>query len=267
MDGQDLDIPFVVKDQDTNGNKLDYLLNKFMGYCNTSYPNTQKNFTKSSVEMIFTSPAAKIDIVPFLNISGSNNELLIKRNWEQRETNLEQHKEFIRSRTKKSNEVNSQVAFNGYIRLIKWWRIEQCNKKQGTPEAIEELPSFLMNLLCAKAFDTIGIQESHIRTLASWFGLLANLVKNKKCVYFNDFNANAQMPPESFYKWQVLDPVNFDNNAAQKFQDSEITNLSNWLSETSDKLNQIIAYDLRNEESKAMDLCCDLFGSSFKNHC
>lgn len=67
-------------------------------------------------------------------------------------TSIERHREFIRKRTKETKETAGIVTFNDCIRLFKWWRRV---KEIETDENLC-LPSFLLNLLGAKAYDTYG---------------------------------------------------------------------------------------------------------------
>jgi len=263
VEGQDIDLPFIVKNQDVDGNKLDYLLHKFLNYCNKSYPNTEKEQTKSSIELTFSSDSAKFDIVPFIDLPNSENQLLIRSNGEERETNIEKHKFFIKSRTSSSKETSGTVTFNNCIRLVKWWKVTQMDKKNNTPDMISEIPSFLLNLLCAKAYDMHGVKETYLETLSTWFGQMGKLAKESTLVYFSDYNSGVPTPVQ--YEWQVLDPVNFNNNAASKLSQFEVTSLGDWFYEASDLINQALVHDMRDNENRTIEICTELFGNSFKN--
>src|SRR5258706_3650240 len=54
VDGYDIDRPFVVKEKDKNGDKIDDLLNRFEGFVRTSYPNSEITPTNSSVNLKFS---------------------------------------------------------------------------------------------------------------------------------------------------------------------------------------------------------------------
>jgi hypothetical protein len=266
VDGQDIDLPFIVKEQNSDGDKLNYLLTKFEKYCSQAYPNTKTNPTKSSIELSFLNDKVKFDIVPFLDLQNSENQLLIRSNGEERETNIEKHKLFIKSRTASSKSAQGVVTYNNCVRLVKWWREHQMIQKDNSPDMISEIPSFLLNLLCAKAYDIHGVKEGYLETIAAWFGQMGKFAKEKTLIYFTDYDS-VTIPFVEDNEWNVLDPVNFQNNAADKISQYEASSLGDWFYEAHDKLNQIIVNDMRGKDTEALNLCVDLFGNTFRNHC
>jgi Second Messenger Oligonucleotide or Dinucleotide Synthetase domain len=53
VEGQDVDLPLVVKPESKDGTKIDALLHRFDRYAEASYPNTPREITASSVELRF----------------------------------------------------------------------------------------------------------------------------------------------------------------------------------------------------------------------
>lgn len=257
VDGQDVDLPFVVSPKDRDGEVLSYLLGKFDGYAKQSYPDTKRARTKSSVELEFESPKVKTDLVPLLDIAGSENQLLIRSDGTRRETNISKHKEFINSRTRSSKD-NSDLEFNNMIRLLKWWRCEQQQKSSV------EVPSFLINLLCAHAYDNRKLKSSYLETLADWFGYLADVVTNKKKIVFTDFTKGPG--PDTDAKWVVVDPVNPANNVVDGMKGYEIEELADWFQTARDRLGDAIVAEELGNEGDVIEALSLVFGPSFQNN-
>ena len=257
VDGQDVDLPFVVSPNDRDGEVLTYLLDKFEKYSRQAYPDTTQTRTKSSVELEFESPKTKIDLVPLLDLPNSENQLLLRSDGEKRETNISKHKDFIRSRTKNSKD-SSSLEFNNLIRLWKWWRTERQNNSSL------KVPSFMINLLCAKAYDKRGLKQTYLETLADWFGYIANIISEKKRIVFTDFTIDPDTDTDTF--WKVIDPVNPENNIAEKMTSYEIEELTDWLQEARDRMADVIVADRLGNESDGINILTRIFGPAFKNN-
>ena len=67
--------------------------------------------------------------------------------------------------------------------------------------------------------------------------------------------------------WQVIDPVNPENNIAKKLQAYEIDELAEWFEGGRDAWNRAIAADLRQDDNRSLEHLVALLGSPFKNHC
>lgn len=174
IDGQDIDIPFVVKkDKET---EFEPLIKRFEGYAESAYPKTERKPTKSSVKMSFSGTKLSYDIVPMFATSDPEKQILIRDNGDIITTSIQKHKDFIRSRVKESNEDDGIVMFNDCIRLLKWWREVKLSDSNGT---IKDIPSFLLDLLAAKAYDKLGVDTTYPQTLANWFNYLASVAKSR----------------------------------------------------------------------------------------
>ena len=259
IEGQDIDLPFVVKkDKET---EFEPLIQRFKKYAEDAYPTTKVSATKSSVKMEFESSKLTYDIVPMFATDDPCKQVLIRENGDIIKTSIQDHRKFIRNRTKKTNDEDGVVAFNDMIRLLKWWRE---NKQQTTNEIIV-LPSFLVNLLAAKALETCNVDTTFPQTLANWFSYLAFLVKKKDTVWFNDFY--KQPKPDTAKPWNVLDPVIPDNNVVKSWVGWQIDELADWLQEASEVMNRAIVADLQGRDSDSLEQMQTLFGKIFSSHC
>lgn len=261
-EGQDIDCPFVVSPKDEEGDSLIELLSRFERYAKASYPETPCKSTKSSVRLEFLASKRNFDLVPMLAVAGTDDEqILLRSNGERRRTSIQKHVEFTRSRTQKSQALSGPVAFNDGVRLVKWWR----EVRVGESSILKEVPTFLLDLLCAKAFDEMSVQARYPETLQTWFDKIQSLAANRTDVAFTDFS--RPNPAKVTAKWKVIDPVNGENNVVPTaWGGIEIDELRDWARSGRDKVQQAIAYDIRGRESRAVELMCEVFGSSFKNH-
>jgi hypothetical protein len=260
IDGQDIDIPFVVKkDKETD---FEPLIRRFEKYARASYPKTDIVPTKSSIKMSFTGTKLSYDIVPMFETSDPEKQTFIRENGDVITTSIGKHKDFIRSRIQESNDEEGVVLFNDCIRLIKWWREVKVNDAKGS---IKEIPSFLIDLLAAKAHDKLGVDTTYPQTIANWFNYLASIIKKRETIWFNDYYKTPKA--DTTKPWNVLDPVMPDNNVVQKWQGYQIDELTAWFQEASEKINKAMVADLMGEDAESLQMLNEVFGTVFQSHC
>lgn len=260
IEGQDIDIPFVVKkDKET---EFEPLINRFDGYAKASYPNTERKKTKSSVKMEFTGTKLSYDLVPMFGTSDPEKQILIRNNGDIITTSIQKHIEFIRNRTKESDSEDGIVKFNDCIRLLKWWREHKIQKSSGS---IDEIPSFLIDLLAAKAYGRCGVDTTYPQTLANWFSYLSFVAKTRETIWFNDFYKIPK--PDTTKVWNVLDPVMPDNNVVKNWQGYQIDELAAWFQEAAELMNKAIGADLDGDDVRSLDSLKLIFGKIFESHC
>ncbi|MEX1363080.1 MAG: CBASS oligonucleotide cyclase, partial [Nannocystaceae bacterium] len=253
FNSQDVDLPFVVTAASYRDGGLGPLLSRFSKYLRATYPNTEQEPTKSSVKLRFKAKKLSYDVVPMLATDNDRRQSLIRANGEHRETSVQDHIDFIKKRTAASQKAKGRVQFNEMVRLFKWWREVQC---QGDTDTYS---SMVVDLLCAHAFDTEGVQQTYPDTLASWFGRLAHVVRSRKPVYFSDYQRWTTAP--SSQPWPVVDPVNPDNNVAGGLGALDVETLAGWFETGRDALLQAISAALDNDESAAVGCLVPVFGN------
>jgi hypothetical protein len=258
VEGQDVDLPFVISPKTKNDEKLESLLPRFYGYLETSYPDTHKEPTKSSVKLVFEGTKLSYDVVPMLATDDTERQILIRSNGDRRETSVQKHIEFVRSRTQDSNEQQGRVAFNEMVRLLKWWREVQCRGENSA------YPTILIDLLCAYAYDKAGVDNTYPGALARWFGLLAHEVEQRTPIYFSDFTVWEASPNAE--RWAVIDPINADNNIAEYLGNAEIDVLVEWLAQARDAILQAIVADGEDDEAAALEALAPIFGNHIIYH-
>jgi hypothetical protein len=255
--GQDVDVPYVVKRDNDDEYVFDTLLSRFDKYAAAAYPKTERVLTKSSVNLKFER-SREYDIVPLLSTNDLNIQIL-HRSFEDIKTSVQRHVEFIRSRSRISREIEGRVQFNECIRLFKWWGCFQYEKNYKNLN----VPSIIIDMLCAKAFDMTSVSDNYIHTIARWSACLAHLLRNKTVIYFEDYVPKPKLEQNA---WGIFDPVNNENNLAGKWTSYEIDTLASWFEETRDVCNRIIRADIDGDDNESLDYLVGLFGNPFKNH-
>lgn len=262
QEGQDIDCPFVIANQGKDGDPLAELLSRFERYARACYPDTLIERTNRSVRLKFESAKVHFDLVPMLAVKGSEDEqILLRASGEHRLTSIEKHVHFVRERMYRSQDLRGPVLFNEAVRLVKWWRENQLTSST----VIGEVPSFLVDLLCAKAFDEASVWAGYAETLVTWFDRIYAYAAQRRDVAFDDYDTPE--PGRITAPWRVIDPANTENNAVpSSWESTQIDELRDWAARTRDNLRQAIAFELRGRDTDAMVLVSDIFGDSFRHH-
>ncbi|RKH55306.1 hypothetical protein D7V93_23255 [Corallococcus llansteffanensis] len=262
VEGQDVDLPFVVSPHDEDGERIDELLNRFNRYAEATYPFTQRKKTRSSIQLDFVGTKLRYDLVPMLAVPGNDvSQILLRANGERRRTSVQKHIEFVTRRTGESNLMKGRVKFNECVRLVKWWR----EFRQSNARVLRDVPSMVLDLMCAHAYDRIQVKETYAETLAQWFSLMAATVQRRERIAFTDFGLIPAANQAA--EWEVLDPVNSGNNVISQWGFAEVDELGEWLEASCDMLHRVVAADLRGDDVESMDCLVDLFGNPFRHHC
>jgi hypothetical protein len=259
VEGQDVDVPFVVAPKTEDDERLEVLLPRFEKYARLSYPDTEREPSKSSVKLMFTSNLS-YDLVPLLATRDRERQILVRADGERRETSVQKHVEFVTSRTKRGMAVAGTAEFNELIRLGKWWRCF----RQTQPASLTDVPSFLLNLLFAHAFDVRGARQTYAETMADWFGHLARVVRKRISISFTDYGAAPVAA--TGVTWAVHDPVNPDNNVVSKWTGIMCDELAEWLEEARDAMYDAIAAFDDNRETDGLQSLMKIFGTAFTPH-
>ena len=262
VEGQDVDLPFVVSPRTSDGEVLNDLLTRFDKYAAAAYPDTKRERTKSSIRLDFVGTQLRYDLAPMLNVAGKDDEqILLRADGERRRTSVQKHTAFVRNRTARSDDMDGRVKFNECDRLLKWWR----EFRQAESHVIEEVPTMLIDLLAAKAFDSEGVFPTYTETIARWFSWIAHAVKSRQTIDFTDFRPAGSAPPGAL--WTVLDPVNAENSVVpREWTNLHTSELSDWFADARDALARVITCDLQGNEPRCLDLLTEVFGTPIKYH-
>jgi hypothetical protein len=269
VDGYDIDRPFVIKEYDKTGNKVTDPLGKFEKYVGTSYPTSEITPTNSSVNLKFSNEL-RFDIVPMFATDKKDEQIIVKRDGTRFRTSVQKHNEFVKKRTRLSKESPGRVRFNECLRGFKWWKEFQADSSyyfqyDESTGKDNRPPSALIDWLAAYAYDQLGVEKTYAETFAKWFGFLADVIRNKKPVYFTDYYSAPSLAGKA--GWIVLDPVNTDNNITGKWDSNKLNEFATWFEKARDSWSRIIRYDIDGDDNAAMEELVKLFGNPFKNHC
>jgi hypothetical protein len=263
VEGQDVDLPFVVSPKTRDGEELTELLSRFERYARESYPQTTCSRTRCSVRLEFAAKKVSYDLVPMLAVPGADDEqILLSADGQRRKTSVQKHIEFVKKRTRKSNDQPGRVKFNECVRLVKWWR----EFRQDESHLLADVPTIVLELLCAKAFDDLGVEETYTATLNGWFGRMASLVRRRVRIGFIDFTS-APLANGTDARWAVIDPVNPENNVLPAaWNDMHLDELSEWFETARDRWADLVAHELAGDDGASLKVLVDIFGTPFKHH-
>jgi hypothetical protein len=265
VEGQDVDLPFVVKPTTDEGERIAELLRRFERYAAGSYPNTPRRITASSLELQFVAAKRNYDLVPMLTAPSPDHQVILKKDGSRRLTSVAKHTEFVRRRTRLSDAMDGRVKFNECIRLFKWWRCVRI----GESSIIDEVRTMLVELLCASAFERLEVDATYTETLFKWFGWLAHVTAARTRIAFQDYptiEAFRENAPGNRL-WYVVDPVNVNNNVVHgDWGNIEIDELASWFAAARDGFGRIIAYENAGNVSKVDAVLAELFGNLVLAH-
>jgi hypothetical protein len=203
--------------------------------------------------------------VPMLATSQADYQILLKKDGSRRLTSVTKHTEFVRSRTRHSDTLAGRVKFNECVRLFKWWRFVRIDASNS----IDEVRTTIIDLLCANAYDKLGVETTYTETLLKWFSWLAAVTAQRMRVSFTDyatiepFNPDAQGNP----LWQVFDPVNANNNVVHTaWGNIELEEFAAWSAAARDALSRLVAHERAGNDSIVDDILADLFGNPILIH-
>jgi len=265
VEGQDVDLPFVVRPKTVDGERIEELLRSFERYAKASYPNTPRGVTASSVELQFVASKLTYDLVPMVTTNRPDYQLLLKRDGSRRLTSVAKHTEFVRRRTRESDEMAGRVKFNECERLLKWWRYVRVDQSGS----IDEVRTMLVELLCASAYDKLGVDTTYTGTLVKWFAWLASVTARRARVSFDDFPSVERYDPDrqGNVLWQVIDPVNANNNVVHStWGNIELEEFAAWFADARDAMSRLVSHETAGNDGMVDEILAELFGNPILTH-
>ena len=145
------------------------------------------------------------------------------------------------------------------VRLLKWWRCFRLEQARSLPD----VPSFLVNLLAAHAFDQRGVQETYAETVADWFGFIGRAARKRTRIFFSDFGS---APAPDGPTWSVYDPVNAGNNVVEKWSGLMCDEFADWLEESRDAMYEVITAFDDGRQSDGVNGLVRVFGNPLRHH-
>lgn len=256
--GSDIDLPFVLTARSGAHLDLKGLLDVFQEIVCTSYSRSKVTRTKSSIKLEFSSFKYPFDIVPMVAVPNDpKREYLFRADGRKIATSVSEHVKFVKIRSARSAESPGIVRFSDMVRLFKWWR--ELHAVNDT--VLRQTHTFLLELLCAKAFDEHGVAPSYSQTLQTWFTAIARIVTERRPVTFE-----GQRDQSGRGGWVVLDPVSPDNNVVpETWGELQLDQLAQWFWDGATTMKRIEERDADHDGKGALRELQTLFGPAIGN--
>lgn len=225
----DIDLGIIMEPFDNEGNELACMIPTLEKYLREDFPNEKVDNTKSSATITFVSEELDFDVVPFFQKTDPERQLLLRANEEIRFSSIQKQADFIKRRTKRSKPMSEEVSFNDCMRWMKYWRYVRQSRSSvlhGKSEAAK-IPSFLLDLLCAHAFDHCGVRNTYEDTLIAWMQHLLRVTRFRKAIYFDDYIQQHKLSKSGL--WKVIDPKDDENNVVKNWSNYQADELHRWL--------------------------------------
>ncbi|WP_152486524.1 CBASS oligonucleotide cyclase [Nocardiopsis lucentensis] len=204
------------------------------------------------VTVKFAASGLEVDVVPVL-YEGEPNDvgyLVNKHTGERLRTSVRQHLDFIRGRKKDHPDHLAQL-----IRFTKWWARQQ-KKRDGEFKC----KSFMLELLWVHLADGGMVLNDYAESLEQFFAFIVNGGLDSQ-IAFTDFHPASDLPGRGSAPIQILDPVNFDNNVAEHYENHHRDRLVAAAQEAFDAIST--AY-YEPAKGQAVELWQDVLGTSFQ---
>lgn len=263
VEGQDIDIAVILEDKNRKGQVITHsLIPDFKRYLKEQWPDHTVNHTKSSATLSISKEQLRFDVIPLIKTKESSIQKLIRINRDERRTSIQGHTEFI----KNLNRQGTHVHFNNGLRLMKWWRYHQQidSKVFKNDPGAEKVPSFLLDLLCAKAYLETPQVQTYPEMLYNWFRYLSQVINNLEPIYFGD---SCPENDKGTVLWQVIDPMDISNNVVEKWAPYKIRELAEWLQDSRNLMMQAMHLDSDGKTDQSLNYLKKLFGPSIQTQC
>ncbi len=250
----DLDVAVYIKKSDSlaEGTKLlEWLKERLQEV----YPNLKKEQFEipsgSHCVVINFESIPRVEVVPVI-YEGDKKDfgyLTTKTTGERILTSIPLHLEFIRKR-KNDNKNNYAQT----VRLLKWW-IKEIKSNDDS----FRFKSFIAELLCAKLSDDGLDMSDYIIALERIFIYIVQTQLNER-VSFGDYYSENELPAERIHEMEFFDPVNPENNVAEKYTKKDKDKIIEHAWSALDSINE--AHYATTQE-RAIDKWQEVFGPTF----
>jgi hypothetical protein len=203
------------------------------------------------VNVRFAGTGLEVDVVPVLyeGEPGDVGYLVSKEDGTRLRTSVRQHLDFIRGRKKRYPTHLAQL-----IRFTKWWA------RQRRRHGDFKCKSFMLELVWIHLADGGLVLDDYAMALEQFFAFIVNGGFDNQ-IAFTDFHPTSKLPPRGNAPIQILDPVNFDNNVAEHYEDQHRDLL---IEAAQDALDSISTAYYEPAKGQAVELWQGVLGTSFK---
>ncbi|MEE8190691.1 MAG: CBASS oligonucleotide cyclase, partial [Candidatus Scalindua sediminis] len=229
----DLDVGVYLKKEEApiSENELVPWLASRLREANTQMSSDQFVENNHCVTVNYRGNGLDVDMVPVLYEGDANDmgHLVDKYTGDRTLTSIPLHLNFIRDRKKKYPNHYAQL-----VRLMKWWSKQQKDKDESF-----KCKSFMLELLVAYIADE-GLDLSDYPTALE--AIFSYIVKTdlEDRISFSDYYSRDKLPQSKINPIEIFDPVNPENNIANKYTQRDCERLVTASEEATDALSEAI---------------------------
>jgi tRNA nucleotidyltransferase (CCA-adding enzyme) len=205
------------------------------------------------VTLTFRGSGLSVDAVPVIYEGEPDNVgyLINKNTGDRLLTSVSRHIEFIKARKDKHSDDFAQV-----VRLAKWW-VKEMKRKLGDGFRFK---SFMVELILAHLSDKGQKFDDYVAALEAFFDYIINSELTQR-IAFTDFYAAGKLPVADGAVIEIIDPVNPNNNVAQRYTDTHRLQILEAAEQAADAIAEAHYSDTK---TRAVTLWQSVLGSTFK---
>ena len=203
------------------------------------------------VTVTFAGSGLSVDVVPVLYEGEANDVgyLVSKDTGKKLKTSVRQHLDFIRGRKKTHPKDLAQL-----IRFTKWWA------RQRRRDGEFKCKSFMLELLWIHLVDNGLALNDYVWALEQFFTFIVKGGLDSQ-IAFTDFHPASELPSRGSAPIQILNPANFENNVAKRYETQDRDLL---VAAAQEALDAISTAHYEPVKGQAVELWQDVLGTSFK---
>jgi tRNA nucleotidyltransferase (CCA-adding enzyme) len=205
------------------------------------------------VTLTFVGSGLSVDAVPVIYEGEPDNlgYLINKNTGDRLLTSVSRHIEFIKTRKDKHPDDFAQV-----VRLAKWW-VKEMKRKYGDSFRFK---SFMVELILAHLSDRGQKLDDYVVALEAFFDYILDTELSER-IAFTDFYSAGKLPASNGAVIEIFDPVNPDNNVAQRYTETHRKLIVDAAEEAADAIAEAHYSDTK---GRAITLWQTVLGSTFK---
>lgn len=218
----------------------------------TNMARTQFEEQQHCVTVHFSRSQLDVDVVPVLYEGEANDIGYLVRKWTGRrlKTSTRLHLDFIGNRR-----AAYGPEFLELIRLTKWWK-RQLKKHDDS----FKFKSFMIELIWAHLADNGTPLDDYPRALEDFYTWIIRTGLSEQ-VAFTDFEPASDLPARGHSSIQILDPVNYENNVADQYQEYDRQRI---VTAAQDAYDAITDARFATTKGRAVDDWQTILGPTFK---
>ena len=204
------------------------------------------------VTLSFRGSGLAVDCVPVIYEGEPDNVgyLINKNTGDRLLTSVSRHVDFIKARKEKHPQDFAQV-----VRLAKWW-VKEMKRTHGDGFRFK---SFMVELIVAHLSDKGQDFDDYVAALEAFFDYILDTELEQR-ISFTDYYAANELPAATDTAIEIFDPVNAENNVAQRYTDTHRRQIVDAADAAADAIAEAHYSDTK---ARAVTLWKSVLGSTF----